>query len=63
MCAVFIIRTLYSLAAVLVNTLSLVSFSEEMKFYADHPFLAVIADRTTKVPLFLGRVAYPVEDF
>ena len=50
-------------SAVLVNTLSLVSFSEDMKFYADHPFLAIIADRTTKVPVFVGRVAYPIEDF
>lgn len=49
--------------AVLVNTLSLISFTEDMKFFADHPFLALIVDRTSKVPLFIGRVTEPIEGF
>ncbi|KAK3920851.1 Leukocyte elastase inhibitor [Frankliniella fusca] len=50
-------------SAVLVNTLSLLPFSEDMKFKADHPFLTIIVDRNTKVPLFLGRVTEPITDF
>lgn len=50
-------------SAVLVNTLSLISFSEDMKFFADHPFLALIVDRNSKVPVFIGRVSEPVEGF
>ncbi|XP_034248539.1 leukocyte elastase inhibitor-like [Thrips palmi] len=50
-------------SAVLVNTLSLISFTEDMKFFADHPFLALIVDRNSKVPLFIGRVAEPIEGF
>ncbi|XP_026281812.2 leukocyte elastase inhibitor [Frankliniella occidentalis] len=50
-------------SAVLVNTLSLLPFSDDMKFKADHPFLAIIVDRTSKVPLFVGRVTEPITDF
>lgn len=49
-------------SAVLVNTLSLISM-EDTKFYADHPFLVMIVDRTTSVPVFVGRVSSPIEGF
>lgn len=50
-------------SAVLVNTLSLISFTEDMKFFVDHPFLAIIVDRSSKVPMFISRVAEPIEGF
>lgn len=50
-------------SAVLVNTLSLINFSDDMRFNVDHPFLAIIVDRTTKLPLFISRVAYPDRSF
>nr|CAD7454201.1 unnamed protein product [Timema tahoe] len=44
---------------VIVNTLSLVFYPEQVVFQADHPFLAVIIDRVNSVPLFIARVADP----
>nr|CAD7195494.1 unnamed protein product [Timema douglasi] len=44
---------------VIVNTLSLVIYPEQVMFQADHPFLAVIIDRVNSVPLFIARVADP----
>ncbi|KAK7871254.1 hypothetical protein R5R35_007542 [Gryllus longicercus] len=47
-------------SAVLVNTLSLNSFMDDLPFMADHPFLAIILDRVNSLPLFAGRVSNPL---
>lgn len=45
---------------ILVNTLSLTSYLDDLPFFADHPFLAIIVDRVNSVPLFTGRISNPL---
>ncbi|XP_066995578.1 ipis-1 [Anabrus simplex] len=46
-------------SGILVNTLSLMPYADDLTFIADQPFLAIIVDRVNSVPLFTGRITDP----
>lgn len=48
-----------SAASVSVVTLSLDGMPRELVFVADQPFLAMIVDKRSKVPLFIAKVFDP----
>jgi len=53
--------TAAAVSAAVVNTLTLASYSDDIKLVFDQPFLAMVVDQMTGLPIFIARISDPSE--